>query len=281
MKKPNPRFSENQLQMLLCEADADRNGVLDTEEFVDYLLGRRSKVESVPVPLQGQSSLGGVLSDWRKAALEAHNNFRSQHGAPDLSWSDECYISAKRQADLCQARSSMFHANLEGPSGRHGQNIYWCSAPGTSAEQMVQAWYDEMVDPGYNFSCPGFSRGTGHFTQLVWKGTTSFAMALSEDGRFAVANYFPAGNVRGAFLNNVLPRKSPYTPERRSFAQPMVTPTSTTTLSKRGALSRHTVCMPARTSRNHYSTIAGLIPRPSGALVQQRRTTLSYASPRG
>ena len=42
-------------------------------------------------------------------------------------------------------------------------------------------------------------------------------MALSEDGRFCVANYFPAGNVMGAFKENVLPRGSPYVPEAASL----------------------------------------------------------------
>eukprot|EP00913_Durusdinium_trenchii_P035989 g33672.t1 len=43
--------------------------------------------------------------------------------------------------------------------------------------------------------------------------STHVGMALSEDGRFCVANYFPAGNVMGHFKENVLPRGSPYVKE--------------------------------------------------------------------
>ena len=43
-------------------------------------------------------------------------------------------------------------------------------------------------------------------------------MAVSEDGRFCVANYFPAGNMMGAFKENVLPRGSPYVPKKEGEA---------------------------------------------------------------
>ncbi|CAE7460982.1 mtcA2 [Symbiodinium sp. CCMP2456] len=127
---------------------------------------------------------------------------------------------------------------LEGPSGRHGQNIFWIwpcppprlydiqtgslSNPTHSAaqekmnDQMTQAWYDEINQPGYDWKKATFSPGTGHFTQVVWKGTKQVGMALSEDGRFCVANYFPAGNMMGSFKENVLPRGTPYEPKKEA-----------------------------------------------------------------
>lgn len=35
-------------------------------------------------------------------AKEAHNAHRKNHSAPPLQWMDECYLSAKKQANLCQ-----------------------------------------------------------------------------------------------------------------------------------------------------------------------------------
>ena len=32
----------------------------------------------------------------------------------------------------------------------------------------IKGWYNELIDPGYDFSNPGFSKGNGHFTQLIW-----------------------------------------------------------------------------------------------------------------
>jgi hypothetical protein len=36
----------------------------------------------------------------------------------------------------------------------------------------TQMWYDEVTNPGYDFKNQGFSSGTGHFTQVVWKDST-------------------------------------------------------------------------------------------------------------
>ena len=38
------------------------------------------------------------------------------------------------------------------------------------------SWYNELFDPGYDFDNPGFSKGTGHFTQVVWNGTKKLGM---------------------------------------------------------------------------------------------------------
>ncbi|CAL1160271.1 unnamed protein product [Cladocopium goreaui] len=119
------------------------------------------------------------MADWKRQTLDAHNDFRREHGSAALQWSDECYQSAKKQADACQAKGCMFHGTTSGPSGRHGQNIYWCSAPGSSAKKMVKAWYDEIA--AYDFG-GDYQKGTG--------------------------------NVIGRFKENVLPHGSPYVPEK-------------------------------------------------------------------
>jgi len=149
----------------------------------------------------------GPEEDWKQATLDAHNTRRMVHSAPPLTWSDECYREAKKQADACQAKSTLFHGCLEGPSGQHGQNAYGCSMPGSSADSVVQSWYSEIDNPGYDFSKPGYTPGTGHFTQVVWKATTHVGMAISEDGLFVVANYLPAGNFmpNPNFETNVMP----------------------------------------------------------------------------
>ena len=60
----------------------------------------------------------------------------------------------------------MFHDNCEGPSGPHGQNIYWISNGSAEPTSATQSWYDEINEPGYDFATPGFKSGTGHFTHV-------------------------------------------------------------------------------------------------------------------
>mmetsp|Transcript_124482 Transcript_124482/g.220564 ORF Transcript_124482/g.220564 Transcript_124482/m.220564 type:complete len:91 (-) Transcript_124482:36-308(-) len=80
-------------------------------------------------------------------------------------------------------------------------------APVAGAKQACADWYSE-VDK-YDFDNPGFGMGTGHFTQLVWKSTKKVGMAKvvgESHGMTAIwiaANYSPAGNMQGAFENNV------------------------------------------------------------------------------
>lgn len=73
----------------------------------------------------------------------------------------------------------------------------------------TDSWYNEVKSYSYNY--PGFSMGTGHFTQVVWKGSTKvgFGYALTSDGRslYIAAQYTPPGNYMGQFSQNVSPAK--------------------------------------------------------------------------
>lgn len=163
-------------------------------------------------------------SDWIQKTLEAHNEIRRRHGAPALRWSEECFQAARRQAGDCQARGALFHRGQQGPSGHHGQNCFASSVAGADAPDVVQMWYSESSR--YDFLRPGYTPGTGHFTQVVWAGTTHVGMAMSMDGRFVVANYFPAGNVcsPGLFEQNVRPaslQASPTAQPWRPAASPV------------------------------------------------------------
>ncbi|CAF4737291.1 unnamed protein product [Rotaria sp. Silwood2] len=71
----------------------------------------------------------------------------------------------------------------------------------------TSSWYNEINS--YNFGSPGFSSSTGHFTQVIWKGSKQLGIgsAFTSNNRtaYVVANYYPPGNVTGSFSSNVLP----------------------------------------------------------------------------
>jgi len=145
---------------------------------------------------KAMSEKGHTSKSAIEETLKVHNALRAKHGCGPLTWSEECYDMAKKQAKHCQDIGGMAHGNLHGISGAHGQNIYWHSNMATPAD-ATEAWYEEIHDPGYDFSKPGFTTGVGHFTQVVWKDTKEVGLAISEDGCFIVANYYPAGNNTG------------------------------------------------------------------------------------
>lgn len=65
-----------------------------------------------------------------------------------------------------------------------------------------------MCSPGYEFGTEGMG-GAGHFTQVVWKGSTELGIGKADGMKgnlkctYIVGRYNPAGNFRGRFKNNI------------------------------------------------------------------------------
>ena len=67
-------------------------------------------------------------------------------------------------------------------------------------------WYDEIAQ--YRFPDGGFSMQTGHFTQVVWRGTKRVGCGRSQckGMDIYVCEYDPPGNWEGQYRDNVRPR---------------------------------------------------------------------------
>ena len=93
--------------------------------------------------------------------------------------------------------------------GNYGENLAMNSQTTllSTTANGTDMWYGELYNPGYDFNEPGFgwgsNYGTGHFTQVVWKGSTKLGCGVS--GMYMTCRYGPAGNMMGDFPANVLP----------------------------------------------------------------------------
>ncbi|XP_043113550.1 Golgi-associated plant pathogenesis-related protein 1 [Puntigrus tetrazona] len=145
-------------------------------------------------------------ANFKKEFLEAHNQYRKQHQAPELTYSAELCSAAQTWADHLLSIKSLGHSDTE-----NGENVFYSfsSAKKTpKGNEAVDSWYSEIKD--YKFSSPGHQQNTGHFTQVVWKSSTELGVGLATDGNkvFVVGQYKPAGNITndGYYDKNVLPK---------------------------------------------------------------------------
>jgi uncharacterized protein YkwD len=155
------------------------------------------------------------------AILNAHNKYRDKHCVARLQWSGTLAASAAAWASKCQkdANGNFCHQNTCGTKTSYGENLSagWRESngqpvlPGRTADASVDAWYCEIA--AYNYNAPAIVGGTtsgctpvnGHFTQVVWKGTTQVGCAQAtcsinsgsgpKQGTLWVCKYSPAGNI--------------------------------------------------------------------------------------
>jgi Ca2+-binding EF-hand superfamily protein/uncharacterized protein YkwD len=152
----------------------------------------------------GQSSNSALTGSGNtiEENLAAHNTYRERHHAPPLTWSVHCQETAQKWAEYLAETGKFEHGGHDGM----GQNLAMSTGRLTGI-QSTKMWYDEIRNPGYDFNDPGFGHGTGHFTQVVWKGSRELGVGIARGkrGTFVVAHYNPPGNYMNMFRRNVLP----------------------------------------------------------------------------
>ncbi|KAK8857299.1 SCP-like extracellular protein [Apiospora arundinis] len=171
------------------------------------------------------------------AILNSTNTYRDQHNATHLVWNRTLEdfanrylreVVSKRSPDPSTSSTTSDLEHLEERDGRkdrrgggrcdfkhsggpYGENLaLGCS----NATSCVAAWGDERRE--YDFGKGDFGEATGHFTQLVWKNTTSVGCGArmcgggsggnddgSARGWYLVCEYWPRGNVIGQFKEEV------------------------------------------------------------------------------
>jgi hypothetical protein len=148
------------------------------------------------------------LTEAQKTEITAYvNSYRAKNQAPPLLWDNNIYSISQAWSENLKGLRVIQHSGNKA----YGENLAFFQGYGTDVVQLIKlaidAWYAEIAL--YDFSKPGFSDTTGHFTCLVWASSTKFAMGITLDTltkeSYIVMNTSPPGNYTGEFANNVLP----------------------------------------------------------------------------
>lgn len=143
-----------------------------------------------------------------QAYVDAHNQVRAAvqkpasysgnwEPLPDVRWSDEVAGTAQEWAN--HLRDSM-NCDLEhAQASGYGENL--AGGGGLGAKQAVELWASELANYTYAAKYQ-FMSNTGHYTQIVWRKSTSIGCGKAECGRSAVVvcRYDPPGNVIGGSI---------------------------------------------------------------------------------
>jgi hypothetical protein len=92
--------------------------------------------------------------------------------------------------------------------GQRGENLY-ASSQITSVEAVIASWASEASDYSYATNTCAQGEVCGHYTQLVWRATTSVGCGVKTcqtgspfsgagpEWQLWVCNYSPPGNISG------------------------------------------------------------------------------------
>ena len=152
----------------------------------------------------GQGGQGGSNAQVQEM-LSAQNRYRAEVGVAPLQWSDSLAASAQQWADHLAATNGFAHSGSGHGEclGKSGVSDHFPSA----TEVIDGTWGSEkaaFINGAFpNVSNTGNWDDVGHYTQMVWRGTTQVGCGLAQydDGAFnttlVVCQYNPPGNVQG------------------------------------------------------------------------------------
>ncbi|KAF6201771.1 hypothetical protein GE061_004166 [Apolygus lucorum] len=134
--------------------------------------------------------------------LSLHNDYRKRHCVPTLKLSEDLCKYAQDWAEHLAKTNKVVHRK-QNPEVGESLFAQWSSKIAGAKDACTQ-WYSEVRYFTYNQEPRVLN--ASNFTQMVWKDTKEIGVgrAKSRLGHvYIVANYKPAGNIMGKFIENV------------------------------------------------------------------------------
>lgn len=150
--------------------------------------------------------------DFLNSMADSINQHRVKHGVPPVELDQELVNYAKSRAEHVADMGKLVHDG----TGGYGENLYTSSSSEPvqdSATAASDKWYGEIKFYNYETCATTDPKeAIGHFTQLVWKGSTKIGAGRvcgtadnTWHDTYIAVNFSPAGNMTGAYKDNVLP----------------------------------------------------------------------------
>ena len=142
------------------------------------------------------------LSGLERRLLAIHNRERASTGARPLVWDSGLAAAAAAYGPALERLGKLAHAPPEARPGQ-GENLWMGTRDAYELEEMAGGWVAEKrlfragVFPAVSTS--GNWSDVGHYTQMIWKGTTRIGCAVHKSRLwdFLICRYSPPGNVVG------------------------------------------------------------------------------------
>ncbi|KAL3467644.1 CAP domain-containing protein [Aspergillus heterothallicus] len=163
---------------------------------------------------QATQSAEPTTNSYQGTVLFSHNVHRANHSSTDLTWSSDLEASAQALAAAC-----VYQHDTSINGGGYGQNIGYGVSSDDVAVMISNLMYNDEApyfENLYGEASPdmGQFEKWGHFSQIVWKGTTQVGCATvvcnslgnvdsSVAVPFTVCNYSPPGNYDGEYADNI------------------------------------------------------------------------------
>lgn len=142
---------------------------------------------------------------WAMRVTAFHNRLRAAAGVPPIYWDANLAAAADGFAAELARTGRWGHSPQSARPGQ-GENLWMGTRSGFTVDQMLGGWASEarMFRPGRfpRVSRDGNWAAVGHYTQMIWRGSSRVGCALRSSARYdyLVCRYWPAGNVMGVMV---------------------------------------------------------------------------------
>jgi hypothetical protein len=182
----------------------------DTQKYLTITVNKKNNNVFIPKYFD--------LTRFQRDGLKRHNYYRKHHQVGPMYLTAKLNEYSQKYAETLAQKNVMQHSThdqLEKIYGDWtGENLYtyWTSVSNLTltGADAVDSWYSEIFDYDFKKCDTKNGKAIGHFTQLVWKGSTQLGIGVAKNKQnnvYVVANYHKGGNVVGNYPQNVFVAK--------------------------------------------------------------------------